>query len=460
VDGFLTLNPLLFWAQVTAPNPDAFPLLALRRWYGSLSLSSPVPAAGRVPLYLWLGALGLALILAILIQGPGRALRQLLDLPGHGRLLSSSLIRLRGAARSVAILICVVVLAWTVGQFAHYDAPARLEDLIVFVSGRPTPEIALEQGLLAALVPLRDVLGLGDYLILMIVLTVRVFKLAADRWSGFDDPFADIQGPPARGVSLCWIAGWLYIMYRLGSLLAYDRADLPLDLGFFPEVVVVPVLMLLADAMLLAMLLVELRAAGLEDDVSGPVDVRAMVTLWPAAILACAVAIPARYIAAGAWLFAVDLPVWTSSVRGVLSWLMLGWGLATIQAVVLGLVGVVGVVAWSGGRPGELIGGWLRLTRAEGGRVVAWLAGAGLAAGVVTGLAYGLVLSFPREPWLLAAADSYAHYATLMVGLVALSGLVELGSRSLPRAELAATPDDREPAEVEVMASAPVAEES
>ncbi len=35
---------------------------------------------------------------------------------------------------------------------------------------------------------------------------------------------------------------------------------------------------------------------------------------------------------------------------------------------------------------------------------------------------------------MLAAADSYAHYATLPVGLLTLAGLVELGERSLPTA--------------------------
>jgi hypothetical protein len=165
-----------------------------------------------------------------------------------------------------------------------------------------------------------------------------------------------------------------------------------------------------------------------------------MVSLWPASILACAVVMPSRYLAPASWLFAIDLPAWTASIRGALSWLMLGWGLATVQAAVLGLAGTVGVAAWCGGRPVELVRGWSRLTRAEGGRVVAWLAGSGAVAGALSGLAYGLVLSLPREPWLLAAADSYAHYATLTVGLVSLSGLVELGTRSLPRAVLAATP--------------------
>jgi hypothetical protein len=47
---------------------------------------------------------------------------------------------------------------------------------------------------------------------------------------------------------------------------------------------------------------------------------------------------------------------------------------------------------------------------------------------------YLALLSLPPTSWLLDAADSYAHYASLMVGLVVLASLVELGSRALPSA--------------------------
>ena len=68
---------------------------------------------------------------------------------------------------------------------------------------------------------------------------------------------------------------------------------------------------------------------------------------------------------------------------------------------------------------------------------MALLAIAGCAAGLVAGLAYFAVLSLPTASWLLNAADSYAHYATLPIGLWTLSALVELGERSLPEATLA-----------------------
>ena len=59
-------------------------------------------------------------------------------------------------------------------------------------------------------------------------------------------------------------------------------------------------------------------------------------------------------------------------------------------------------------------------------------------------VAYLLVLSLPTSTWALAAADSYAHYGTLPVGLVLLAALVELGERSLPMA-MAARPEEAGP---------------
>jgi hypothetical protein len=114
-----------------------------------------------------------------------------------------------------------------------------------------------------------------------------------------------------------------------------------------------------------------------------------------------------------------------------------------VQAGALALAGIAGAVAWSRGSLGEAIRGYGRLLRAEGGRLVGVFGIAGLAAGVLAGLTYVAVLSLPTATWLLNAADSYAHYATLPVGLWTLAALVELGERSLPEATLAASEASR-----------------
>ncbi len=56
--------------------------------------------------------------------------------------------------------------------------------------------------------------------------------------------------------------------------------------------------------------------------------------------------------------------------------------------------------------------------------------------------AYVIVLSLPASTWALNAADSYAHYATLPVGLILTAALIELGERSLPLATLAGASAD------------------
>jgi hypothetical protein len=85
---------------------------------------------------------------------------------------------------------------------------------------------------------------------------------------------------------------------------------------------------------------------------------------------------------------------------------------------------------------GGAMEGWLRMLRSQGGRLTAVVAGAGVAAGALAAAAYFIVLSLPAATWVLNAADSYAHYATLPVGLWTLAALVELGERSLPEAAL------------------------
>jgi hypothetical protein len=200
--------------------------------------------------------------------------------------------------------------------------------------------------------------------------------------------------------------------------------------------------MAMADGMILAWVLAELRDASLADDAGAGLDLRGAVALWPGATLACVAALPGRYIATGAWLFYQDLPGLSQHVRPALFALLLGWGLATVQAVSLGTAGVAGAAAWHGGRLRGTLGGWLALLRAEGGHLAGTLTILAAAVAGPTGLAYILVLSLPPQTWVLAAADSYAHYATLPVGLLLLSALVELGARSLPKAGLAAARDE------------------
>ena len=159
----------------------------------------------------------------------------------------------------------------------------------------------------------------------------------------------------------------------------------------------------------------------------------------PSAALACVLAYPARYVGTAAWLSLVNLPASYASGTWVATYLrwQLGWGLVYLQGAALVFAGLFGAVAWCRGTPGDALRGYLRMLSSEGGHLVAALAGGGLVAGALSAVAYLIVLSLPASTWALHAADSYAHYATLPVGLILMAALIELGERSLPSASLA-----------------------
>lgn len=422
----------LLWAQAPAPDPSAVPLLALRRWTTSLTLSSPEPVPSQVGLWAWLLGLAAALVLAIGFQGPRRALGQVLDLPGHVRLAALALKRLGRAGRVVAILLGATVVAWTASQSLHYNNESRRDDIATLLRSKGLSELALEQGILAALTPLRDLAGLGDNLVLLVVGATLTFKLSADRWGG-DAPFAKgVPGAVPGLTTLVWGGAWLYVLYRLASLLPgpdLNEEGLPLGGCLFVEALIIPGLMLIADGLLLAWVLIELRAADPGAVGADRVDVLGVLAMTPGAMLACVASLPARYLATGAWLALYDVQSLAATGLPVF---VNGWGLVVAQAAALPLGGLAGSAAWSRGDVRATVIGTIRMARAEGGRLVAAMALAGLVCGGFSALSYLLVLALPAQPWVLSAADSYAHYATLPIGLVLLSALVELGGRARP----------------------------
>jgi hypothetical protein len=452
----IALGGWFVWAQATLPgtDPTVVARIALRRWFAGLTLSAPEPLPSRDGLLALLGGLGLLLLVAIAAQGPMRALRQLVDVPGHLRVVAASLSRFRRAARLVAALFGATVLGWTAWQSRFYGSVGRLEDLGVLRKTKGIGELAVEQGLLAALTPLRDLCGLADMFVLLLAASALVFKLSADRWG--------VNGPPPGAPRLpgwttpAWAAAWVYTLYRLAG--AFWMPDgYPLRGLVIIEAVVVPPLMLTCDALIFAWVLTELRHA-ISDAADEPVRFEAAeaVARLPSAMLACFVALPARYLATLAWLI---VPYVSSGspepLRLGVAGLLLGWGLVWAQAAALPLLPIVSAAAWAGTRGGTLRLA-ARLVRAEGGRLVAVVAGATVAAGLLAALAYGVVLQLPAQPWVLAAADSYAHYATLPIGLLLLATLVELADRAT-RQPTPARPDAIEEVAFVVSAPEPVA---
>jgi hypothetical protein len=344
----------------------------------------------------------------------------------------------------LVVTIGATVLSWTTGQTLTFfrDSQGK-EDLLQLIRSRSLTELGVEQGVFAALTPLRDVAGLGGNLVLVMLATAVIFRASAESLGGSTPPGVARKPRISGWANVAWPCLVLVVLYRLISLLT-GSADLPLGGCLMVEALVVPALLALADGVLLAWVLVELRNAGLDDPAAEGFDVRAAIGLLPGAILASVAALPARQLATAVFLASIYLPtsVSASSLGTGLRWL-LGTGLAQVQAGALALAGIAGAVAWSRGSLGEAIRGYGRLLRAEGGRLVGVFGIAGLAAGVLAGLTYVAVLSLPTATWLLNAADSYAHYATLPVGLWTLAALVELGERSLPEATLAASEASR-----------------
>lgn len=425
------------WAQVSGTATNSLAPLALRRWYSSLTLSSPEAVPSLFGLWAWLGGLAALVALAVVFQGPGRALRQVVDLPGHVRLVAAAVARLRRAWRVLAVTIGMTVVAWTGGELRTFSAPQGRDDLVLLTRSRGLGELALEQGIFAALTPLRDVFGLADNMPLLFLATVVLFRVSAARWG---EPYVPLSLRHQRNsgwVEALWGSGALYILYRLISLKMTDTGDLPLGGCIVLEVVVVPVVMVLLDGAILGWILVELRSASLGETNDDSLAPEQAVGLLPGTALACLAALPARYLATAILLLSYHLPTSASdtALGRYIRW-QLSWGLADVQGAALVVVGLAGVVAWSRGTLGGAVRGYARLLAAEGGHLAALLTLAGLAAGSLAAVAYLLVLSLPVQTWVLAAADGYAHYATLPVGLTALAALVELGERSLPAAAL------------------------
>ena len=226
-------------------------------------------------------------------------------------------------------------------------------------------------------------------------------------------------------------------MYRLFAIGA-DAGDLPPGGCLMIEAIVVPPLMVLADGYLLAWVLVELRTASLGEAANDLLDPHQAIGLMPGAALACFLALPARYVVTSVLLASLHLlsAIAETTLGSYMRW-QLSWGVTDLQAAFVPLLGLAGAVAWSRGTIAGAFRGYRRLLSAEGGHLLAALIVAGAAAGGLSGAAYLLVLALPSQTWVLSAADGYAHYATLPVGLITLAAIVELGERALPLATLA-----------------------
>lgn len=426
------MDRLWIWAQAPTPgiDPIKMPLMALRRWCSGLTLSSPELYPSLFGLRAGLIALAILLLVVLAVQGPRRALQQLLDVSGFLDLLRASSGRLRRSPRLIAVLLGAAVLSWTGWQFRSFSNADRIEDLSILLKNRSVNEVAAEQGYLAALTPLRDLAALGDLWPLLVAATIVVFKLSADRWGVVPSDVEVIgEDTPPPWTSSAWGAGFLYAMYR--ALQDFRAPDgLPLGGCMFLEVLFIPLLMLAVDAMLLGWMMAELaRARPDRPDATQGYAVLEGLHLMPLAMLACLVALPARYASTMVWLALPHLsPPFSTDLRELLAGFVRGQGMIVLQAGSLPLLGFVGATAWGRG----CLTRFGRMLRQDGGHLLVWLAVLSALIGGMSALATALVLSLPAQAWVLAAADSYAHLVSMPIAALLLAGLIELGGRVEP----------------------------
>ncbi len=432
----------LVWSQASstpASSSTSQVFLALKRWCYGLTLCSPDPIPSARGLIRLMLALGVLIAVTVAIQGPATTFRQLVSVSGLFEAARSGLARVFRASRLIMVLVTFTVLSWTLGEMTLFNR-ANSVDLTLLERTRSPSEIATEQGELAALTPFRDLAGLADNLPWLIVAGILVFRASSQppEWRFEHGPGNTAPDLVARAgfATAVWGSAGLYALYRL---IAWGAGSIELPRGsiLVVETLLVPASMLIVDGFLLAWLLVELRDArpGL-----GEVErfqVNRAVALLPAALVACFVALPARHIAILVLLASSYLPTTVASTNlGGAIRSLLGWGLVDLQMATFWALGVVGATAWTRGSIGEIMQGYWRLTRSQGGRVAAILIVASAACGVASGATYAVMLLLPPRSWVLAAADAYAHFATLPVGLWALATLVDLSERVLPVAEL------------------------
>jgi hypothetical protein len=339
----------------------------------------------------------------------------------------------------IAIIIGFTVLGWTASQALVFmrDDGRRL-DLAMLTKSRGPAEMALEQGILAGLTPLRDLAALGDNITLVLIVVIVVFRASLDLpgWGIPPEYFGkDARPVPvSRWSTAIWGAASLYALYRAVGWGA-SNGDLPPGGCLVVEAALVPILMMICDGFLFAWVLTELRNAGLDLSGEDRLDIRQAIALMPASALACVLALPSRYMATFVFLTSGYFPTWlhATALGRYVRW-QLGWGLTDLQAAGLAMVGLAGAVAWTRGTIRGSLEGYRRLLTVHGGHLTVVLAMAGAAASVLAGSVYGVLLLLPSQNWVLGAADAYAHYMTLPVGLWVLAAMITLAERSLPSA--------------------------
>jgi len=425
----------------TTNSADAM-LLALKRWVGGGTLTSPdAVASPDFQARFWLLGLLLMILAGLLLQGPRAFLVGLFEWSAVRRLIRQGMRRLKQRPVVPLALGGFVLVSWTTIQLLHYADPLGVDNLQKSLRTKTLPVMSLEQGLLAALTPLRDLTNLADCWPLVAAAAVIAFHFTSKlQWVPQSTMHRGLRNAQLWA-QFFWIAASIWLFYRM-VLGGASEGGLPLNSGAYIEILVEPLFMLLIDAVLLSWILTELRDAPFSDNDTLLPNIEQVLSLLPGLVLVNFMVVPGRYFAHGLWLVwnsVVDLIATNGVVPpAIVEYVVWGlsWGILDLQAIAFAFLVLTGAAAWGRGSVKETFSIARRMFKRHGATLFLITLFCGLLNLISTALISTLILSHPTEPWVLMSADSYCHYASLYIGLVLVACYVQLGEDALLTAQV------------------------
>jgi hypothetical protein len=422
------VNWLLF-AQTTSSDANLAPL-ARRLLRGGLGTA---PGSSGDLLLLVLGWLGVLAVVTALLQGDRKKwLRGLVDIRGHFEQLGAGLEILRRNKRPLWVILAAAVMGWTGWSLGVWQDAASKDELegMLAVHENSATALAASHGLAAAIVPLRDFVGLGDLMPLVLGACVLLFARTAELAQHLRNRMRTIENTRLkRRIGTIWIGLIVLAAYR-GLIFLVSPGNAPMADCMFINAVAMPLLTLVADGLLLSWVLTEFGRGLLNHFDWEPSDSVAFVRSIPAAMLACGLANPGRYVLLACAIAEAQFNA--SSTWPAARWEPILWGCTIGQVAGLTWFAFPAVIAvCRRGRLLDTFHSYVTLLRRAGGQVVGLTALAILLNLLALLPFYWIFGTMQRETWSLLGAASYGHYTTLIVGIILLAGTTQLAYQEL-----------------------------
>jgi hypothetical protein len=420
------VNELVF-AQI---NSDASITALIRRLIrGGIGVVPGSAGSLLLLVIVWLAVL--VAVTAFLQTDRTRWLRGLVDIRGHFEQIASGLEILRRNKRPLWVLLVGAVLSWTGWSLQTWQEPANKDELevILAVVNNSAARFAASHALAIALAPLRCLAAPGDFMPLLIGACILLFArtgLFSQHLRSRTRAVESVQ--LKRRLGTIWISLMILIAYRaVVFIVAPDSA--PMADCMYLNALLFPIMLLAADAVLMSWVLAEFGRSIRDHFDWKADDTVAFVRSIPAAAITCLLLNPGRYVlvTCAIWQAQFATPTWLAT-----RWLPILWGCTISQVLGLTWLALPGILAIDR-RPG--IANKLKLLVDLARRAGGQLAGLTIVSVVLTFVAvYPFLWIFgtmQRETWSLLGAASYSHYASLLLGIILLSGFTQLAQQEL-----------------------------